>query len=161
MLRCVHRLLVAFLIPLTAAAQDDPPVVVDTTWQAFAPGAISLPSIRETSPSMSADGSTMAFARTENWGDKVAHIATRSGDRWAAVKVPFADTLHNLTLAPDGQSAFFKTYDMRDGEEVSCAYRVARTADGRGATVLPDGRFLFVDAGDLQAVPLADLGIEW
>ena len=30
---------------------------------------------------------------------------------------------------------------------------------GWGATVLPDGRFLFVDAGDLQVVPLATLGV--
>lgn len=32
---------------------------------------------------------------------------------------------------------------------------------GWGATVLPDGRFLFVDAGDLQTVPLSTLGVEW
>jgi len=29
------------------------------------------------------------------------------------------------------------------------------------AIVLPDGRFLFVDAGDLQTVPLSKLGIAW
>ena len=32
---------------------------------------------------------------------------------------------------------------------------------GWGATVLPDGRFLFVEAGDLQTVNLAELGIQW
>jgi hypothetical protein len=30
-----------------------------------------------------------------------------------------------------------------------------------GATVLPDGRFLFVDASDLQTVPLATIGVDW
>ena len=272
-------LFLALLVPLTAAAQDDPPTIADTTWQAFAPGVISLPDIRETSPSVSADGQTMAFARTTNWRDKAPYIATRSGDGWNVVKAPFADTLYNLALAPDGQSAFFKAYEMQDSEEVSRAYRVDRTvggwgapqhlpslfninagyfcpmADGTlyffartprpgiyvatpdgeggygapqwlsdavspegatsfdvfmhpdedrltitragipddradelgprgfylyrrttegwqevrrldlpygwGATVLPDGRFLFVDAGDLQTVPLATLGIDW
>jgi len=266
------------LVP-QAAAQDDPPTVTDTTWQTFAPGAVSLPDIRETSPSVSADGQTMLFARTENWRDKVPYVATRSGDSWDLVEAPFADTLYNVALAPDGQSAFFKTYEMQDGEEVSRAYRVDRTANGWGmpqrlpslfntnagyfcpmadgtlyffartprpgiyvaepdgegsygapqwlsdavspegttsfdvlihpdedrlvitragipddrtdalgprgfylyrrtadgwrevqrldlpygwgATVLPDGRFLFVDAGDLQTVPLAVLGIDW
>ena len=272
-------LLLMLLVPLTVAAQDDPPAIADTTWQAFAPGVISLPAIRETSPSISADGQTMAFARTPNWRDKVPYIATRSGDAWTVAEAPFADTLYNVALAPDGQSAFFKTYEMQDGEEVSRAYRVERTEDGWGtphalpsltginagyfcpmadgtlyffartprpgiyvaapdgnggygapqwlsdavspegttsfdvlmhpdedrliitragipddraddlgprgfylyrrtadgwqeakrldlpygwgATVLPDGRLLFVDAGDLQAVPLAALGVDW
>ena len=272
-------LLLMLLVPLTVAAQDDPPAIADTTWQAFAPGVISLPDIRETSPSVSADGQTMVFARTSNWRDKVPYIATRSGDAWTVAEAPFADTLYNVALAPDGQSAFFKTYEMQDGEEVSRAYRVERTEDGWGtphalpsltginagyfcpmadgtlyffartprpgiyvaapdgnggygapqwlsdavspegttsfdvlmhpdedrliitragipddraddlgprgfylyrrtadgwqeakrldlpygwgATVLPDGRLLFVDAGDLQAVPLAALGVDW
>ncbi|NBB75285.1 MAG: hypothetical protein GVY35_16690 [Bacteroidetes bacterium] len=94
---------------------------------------ISLPDIRETSPSIAADGRTMVFARTENWRDKVPYIATRSGDGWGVAKAPFADTLYNVALAPDGQSAFFKTYEQQDGEEVSRAYRVERTADGWGA----------------------------
>jgi hypothetical protein len=272
-------LFLTLLVPLTASAQNDAPTIADTTWQPLAPGVISLPDIRETSPSVSADGQTMAFARTENWRDKVPYIATRSGDGWTVAKAPFADTLYNLALTPDGQSAFFKVYEMQDGEEVSRAYRVERTADGWGtpqrlpslfntnagyfcpmadgtlyffartprpgiyvaepdgegsygapqwlsdavspegttsfdvlmhpdedrliitrasipddradalgprgfylyrrtadgwrevqrldlpygwgAAVLPDGRFLFVDAGDLQTVPLAALGIDW
>jgi hypothetical protein len=43
-------------------------------------------------------------------------------------KAPFADTLYNLAVAPDGQSIFYK--EMEDGEEVSRAYRVQRTNDG-------------------------------
>jgi len=125
-------LFLALLLPLTAAAQGDPPAA-DTTWQPFAPGVISLPAIRETSPSISADGQTMAFARTSNWRDKVPYIATRSGDAWTVAEAPFADTLYNVALAPDGQSAFFKAYEVQDGEEVSRAYRVERTEDGWGA----------------------------
>lgn len=272
-------LLIAFLMPCTATAQEVPPAVADTTWQPFAPGTVSLPGIRETSPSVSADGQTMAFTRTTRWRDKVPHIATRTDEGWAVVPAPFADTLYNVAIAPDGQAAFFKAYEMQDGEEVSRAYRVDRTpngwgtpqplpslfninagyfcpmADGTlyffaraprpgiyvadpdgsggygapqwlsdavspegttsfdvlmhpnedrlvitragipegradelgprgfylyertatgwqsvrrldlpygwGATVLPDGRFLFVDAGDLQTVPLARLGLDW
>jgi len=125
-------LLLMLLLPLTVAAQDDPPAIAGTTWQAFAPGVISLPDIRETSPSIAADGQTMVFARTSNWRDKVPYIATRSGDAWTVAEAPFADTLYNVALAPDGQSAFFKTYEMQDGEEVSRAYRVERTEDGWG-----------------------------
>jgi hypothetical protein len=259
----------------SAKAQPSP----DTTWTPFAPGVISLSDIRETSPSITADGQTLLFARTAGWRDKVPYTATRSGDGWNVVKTPFADTLYNIAIAPDGQSAFFKTYERQEGEEVSRAYRVDRTTDGWGtpqrlpslfninagyfcpmadgtlyffaraprpgiyvaepdgnggysdpqwlsdavspegttsfdvlmhpaedrliitraglpdnradelgprgfffyrrtaqgwqevrrldlpygwgATVLPDGRFLFVDAGDLQTVPLATLGIDW
>ena len=39
----------------------------DTTWQVFERGVISTPDLRETSPSITADGQTIVFARTENW----------------------------------------------------------------------------------------------
>ena len=276
------RLLLLFLaglLPIGTAAQTSGSIAPDTTWRAFAPGTLSLPEIRETSPSTTADGRTIVFARTENWKDKVPYIATRSGDGWSVRKAPFADTLYNLAITPDGRSIFYKKDEKRDGEDVSRVYRVTRTGDGWsapqnlpalfninagyfcpmadgtlyffarsprpgiylaepdgnggygpprwlsdavspegttsfdvlvhpdedrliitragipddhadtlgprglyvyrktngawteegrldlpyawGATVLPDGRFLFVDAGDLQAVPLADLGLDW
>jgi Tol biopolymer transport system component len=262
--------------PSNVPTSNAPP---DTTWTPFAPGTISLSGITDTSPSITADGETMVFARTENWTDKVPYIATRTGDGWTVRKAPFADTLYNLAITPDGQSIFFKKNEIQDGEEVSRAYRVDRTADGWGtpqtltalfnihagyfcpmadgsvyffarspkpgiyrtdpdgsggytepewvsdavspdsttsfdvlvhpdedrlvitragipdsqadelgprgffayerttggwhetqrldlpygwgATVLPDGRFLFVDAGDLQTVPLRTLGLDW
>jgi hypothetical protein len=125
-------LLLALLVPLTAAAQDDPPAAPDTTWQPFAPGVVSLPYIRETSPSVTTDGQMMVFARTENWRDKVPYVATRSDNGWNVVKAPFADTLYNLAIAPNGQSAFFKAYAMQGGDEVSRAYRVERSPDGWG-----------------------------
>ena len=75
----------------------------------------------------------MMFARTDNWTDKVPHIATRRGDGWNVRKAPFADTLYNLAVAPDGQSVFYKKDEMEDGEEVSRAYRVRRTENSWGA----------------------------
>jgi dipeptidyl aminopeptidase/acylaminoacyl peptidase len=271
--------LILVFLASPAAAQDDSGAAPDTTWQVFESGPISLPGTRETSPSITADGQTLVFARTTNWKDKVPYIATRRGDGWRVRKAPFADTLYNLAIAPDGQSIFFKTDETQDGEDVSRAYRVDRTSDGWGepqalpalfntnagyfcpmgdgtlyffarsprsgiyraeptgnggysdpewvsdavspdstttfdvlmhpnedrlvvtragipdsradalgprglylyrktsgkwrsvrrldlpyawgATVLPDGRFLFVDAGDLQTVPLSVIGVDW
>jgi hypothetical protein len=122
---------IVFVLP--AAAQNDAPPPPDTTWTVFEPGAISTPEVTETSPSITADGQTMVFARTDNWTDKVPYIATRRGDGWSVQKAPFADTLYNLAVAPDGQSIFFKKDEMKDGEEVSRAYRVRRTENGWGA----------------------------
>jgi hypothetical protein len=142
--------LLSLLAPASVAQDEN--VSPDTTWQVFESGTISLPDVRETSPSITADGQTMVFARTENWNDKVPCIATRTGDRWSVRTAPFADTLYNLAIAPDGQSIFFKKNETQDGEDVSPAYRVARTSDGWGepqslpalqhrrGVLLPDGR---------------------
>ena len=138
----MYRLLflLAFLLSLVssvlsppAVAQSDGETPPDTSWQVFEPGVLSLPDIRETSPSITADGQTMVFARTKNWTDKVPYIATRSGVGWRVRRAPFADTLYNLAIAPDGQSIFFKKDEMQNGDEVTRTYRVARTADGWGA----------------------------
>ena len=122
-------LLLALVAPAAAQTAAAPP---DTTWTVFEPGTISRPDIRETSPSLTADGQTMVFARTTSWTDKGPYIATRQGDGWSVQKAPFADTLYNLAIAPDGQSIFFKKNQTQDGTEVSRAYRVDRTADGWG-----------------------------
>jgi hypothetical protein len=129
----IHLLLLLALCaaPAGAVAQDAAPR--DTTWSAFAPGTVSQPDIRETSPSVTADGQTLMFARTEGWRQKVPYLATWEDDRWRADQLAFADTLYNVAITPDGETAFFKAYDQQDGEEVSRAYRVARTAGGWGA----------------------------
>jgi len=124
-------LLVALLlVAVPAAAQDKP--APDITWQVFEPGVVSQPDIGETSPSITTDGELMVFARTENWNDKVPYIATRNGDSWSVQKAPFADTLYNLAISPDGESIFFKKNETQDGEDVSRAYCVDRTEDGWG-----------------------------
>jgi hypothetical protein len=130
----MRLLLTALLLALVppAVAQTDAAAPPDTTWTVFEPGTISRPDIRETSPSITADGQTMVFARTAGWTDKVPYIATWRGDGWHVQKAPFTDTLYNLAVAPDGRSIFFKKNEMKDGTEVSRAYRVDRTADGWG-----------------------------
>jgi len=122
----------AALSPLPLVAQDADTAPRDTTWRVFAPGVVSLDDIVETSPSITADGKTLVFARTESWADKVPYIATRTagGTGWSVQKAPFADTLYNLAITPDGQSIFFKAYDERGGERVSRVYRVDRTNGG-------------------------------
>ncbi|MCS3860211.1 hypothetical protein [Salinibacter ruber] len=142
---------IVFVLP--AAAQNDAPPPPDSTWTVFEPGVISTPEVTETSPSITADGQTMMFARTDNWTDKVPHIATRRGDGWNVRKAPFADTLYNLAVAPDGQSVFYKKDEMEDGEEVSRAYRVQRTNDGWDAPQ-PLPTLFNTDAG--YFCPMAD-----
>ena len=108
-------------------------IVTDTLWQTLAPGVISLPGIGETSPSMTADGLTMVFARTKNWGDKVPFIATRKSlnGNWSVEQLPIADTLYNLAITPDGSSIFFKQYDyLDDSTKVSRVFRADRTQSG-------------------------------
>jgi len=119
------------IIPITTICAQQP-AVQDTLWETLAPGVISLPDIRETSPSMTADGNTLVFARTKDWSNKTPYIATRKNRaaEWRVEKLPFADTLYNLAISPDGQSIFFKQYDMVDTLKVSRVYKVDRTADG-------------------------------
>ena len=57
-----------------------------------------------------------------------------------------------------GPHGFF--YKRRTGDEWQEKTRLDLPY-GWGATVGPDGRFLFVNAGDLQTVSLSTLGIEW
>jgi Tol biopolymer transport system component len=102
----MRLLLTALLLALAppAVAQTDAAAPPDTTWTVFEPGVISTPEGTETSPSITADGQTMVFARTAGWTDKGPYIATRQGDGWRVQKAPFTDTLYNLAVAPDGQS---------------------------------------------------------
>jgi len=119
-----------FLFSQSLNAQDAPGR--DTTWTPLAPGAISTPDATETSPSVTADGQTMMFARTTNWTDKVPYLATRDGDGWTVQRLPFADTLYNAAIVPDGSAAIFKRNETENGEDVSRAYRVERTENGWG-----------------------------
>ena len=57
-----------------------------------------------------------------------------------------------------GESGFY-LYRLADDEWVED--RRLDLPYGWGATVLPDGRFLFVLDGDLQTVPLSALGLDW
>lgn len=137
-------------------AQEATPSYVDSAnWSILAPGVISLPDIRETSPSLTADGNTLVFARTQNWGDKVPYLATRANRDapWQVQPLPFADTLYNLAISPDGQTIFMKQYDSLNQAKVSRAFRVDRTEDGWGEPIELDSLFN-VNAG--YFCPMAD-----
>ena len=125
-------------------------------WTAFEPGVVSLPGVREASPSVSADGRTLLFARTDGWDRKVPYLATRDGDGWRVERAAFADTVYNAALAPDGRTAFFQTHDRVvgvDGDSlVTRVFRSARAASGWSR---PDElpALAGLDAGYVSVVP--------
>ncbi len=127
-------LLLLAIVPclIFAQAEINPETGQVPEWETFAPGVISLPDIRETSPSITADGQTLVFARTQNWKDKVPYIAQWVDGTWQVEKAPFVDTVYNLAISPDGQTIFIKKYEKRgEGEDdISHVYRVDRTASG-------------------------------
>ncbi len=112
-------------------------------WKILAPGVISRPDIRETSPSVTRSGDTLVFARTERWAKKVPYIAARSGPgaEWQVEKLPLADTLYNLAISPDGQAIFMKQYDDPNLRETSRVFRVDRAGDGWAEPVELDSLF--------------------
>lgn len=137
---------------LFASAQER--TLLDSSrWTILAPGEVSLPDIRETSPSMTASGDTLVFARTENWGDKVPYLAVRQGEGWQVEKLPFADTLYNLAITPDGQTIFLKQYDQVHEEKVSRVFRVDREGHGWSEPMEQD-RLFNINAG--YFCPMAD-----
>jgi len=112
------------LLATAAGAQTE----IEPELTVLAPGVISLPDIRETSPSITADGQTLVFARTDSWKDKVPYIATREeGEGWSVERLHFTDTLYNLAISPDGQTIFFKKNEPYGDTTISRAYRVDRS----------------------------------
>ncbi|MEM0961111.1 MAG: hypothetical protein AAGK21_01065 [Bacteroidota bacterium] len=157
------------LTPLAVLAQDAPSSSV------FEPGVVSLPGIDETSPSVSQDGQTLLFARTDGWEDKVPFLAVREAHGWRVERATFADTVYNAALSPDGQTAFFQVRQPAGDSTVDRVYRSDRTGDGwtepvelptlagRGAgyiSVVPDGTlYLFASRprpGIYRAEPAGD-----
>ncbi len=89
----------------------------------------------ETSPSFTADGKTMVFARYSGWVKKVPYIATLKNNKWIKEQLPITDTLYNLAISSDGQMIVFKKYSENDGEEISHAYTVTKSNNGWGTPV--------------------------
>ncbi|MEM9665589.1 MAG: hypothetical protein AAF970_11685 [Bacteroidota bacterium] len=92
----------------------------------FAPGAVSTDA-SETSPSFTADGRTMVFARySDDWTQKQAFIAYRTETTWRVE--PLADTgpVYNLAIAPDGQEIVYVVAE----ERVRTVFRLHRTDTG-------------------------------
>jgi len=115
-------------------------------WEVFMPGLISLDNIRETSPSMSADGNAMVFARTSGWVDKRPYLAERIGERWEISRLPYLDTVYNLAISPDAQRIFFKVYTQREPKQISKNYVMDRKGEGWAAPVEIE-TFYELDAG--------------
>ena len=125
-------------------------------WTTFEPGVVSLPGVREASPSVSADGRTLLFARTDDWEHKVPYLATLADDGWHVERAAFADTVYNAALSPDGRTAFFQTHETvagTDGDSlVTRVVRSTRTASGWTPPVeLPT--LAGLDAGYVSVVP--------
>jgi hypothetical protein len=104
--------------------------------KAFEPGVISLEGIAEGSPSITSDGQTLVFTRYQSYGDKIPYIAERNGNSWEVSQLPFADTLYNLAISPDGQRLVYKTRNRPapGKDRVNNAFRVDRNADGSWGT---------------------------
>lgn len=102
----------------------------DTAYKVFEPGVISLPDVREGSPSITADGNTLVFTRYQSYGKQVPYIAQRRGNTWAVARWPVIDTLYNLAIAPDGQRIVYKVrYENENGSSYA-TFRTDRQDDG-------------------------------
>ena len=123
---CLSLLLIFSFQNFIAQAQQESAVEM----QIFAPGVVSLDSIRETSPAVTADGKTMVFARTESWKPKVPYIAYYENDEWQVERLNITDTLYNLSITPDGQRIIFKKYEMQGETEISKTYVVEKEGSG-------------------------------
>lgn len=101
-------------------------------FQIFQPGIISKEKIKEGSPSITADGQTLVFARYQSYGDKVPYIAEKTGDGWEVERLPFVDTLYNLAISPDGERIVYKTRSRPAPgvDRENNAFRVDRQGDG-------------------------------
>ncbi|MBT8397725.1 MAG: hypothetical protein HKO65_05810 [Gemmatimonadetes bacterium] len=75
----------------------------------FLPGLVSTEG-SETSPSFSADGQVMVFARYgDDWYRKNPFIAFRETGGWRVEALEGMGQVYNLTLSPDGKAIFFAT----------------------------------------------------
>lgn len=119
--------LIVFIAVKVSFAQPE-----DISFEIFEPGVISIEGIKEGSPSITADGETIAFVRYQSYGDKVPYIANKVDGSWEVERLNFIDTLYNLAISPDGQRIVFKTRNRPSpgADRVNNAFRVDRQADG-------------------------------
>ncbi len=102
------------------------------SYKVFEPDVISVEGISEGSPSITADGKTLVFARYQNYGDKVPFIANKTKNGWKVKQLNFVDTLYNLAISPDGQRIVYKTRNKPspEADRENKAFRVDRMPDG-------------------------------
>lgn len=92
----------------------------------LAPGTISTGG-SETSPSFTADGKTLVFARyTTDWTQKTAYMATRDDTGWTVNELSELGIVYNLAISGDGR---FIVFARRDDDRETL-FRVERRGDG-------------------------------
>jgi|GEM_PF-3149512 len=122
------RLCLILFLSITAhlflAAQED------VAYKVFEPGVISLPDVKEGSPSITADGNTLVFTRYQSYGKQVPYIAQRQGSSWSVKRWPVMDTLYNLAISPDGQRIVYKVRYADASGSSYATFRTDRQDDG-------------------------------
>ncbi|MBT8261187.1 MAG: PD40 domain-containing protein [Bacteroidia bacterium] len=103
----------------------------------------------ETSPSFTADGNTMVFARYTDWVKKVPYIAYKNGKTWKKEKLPIADTLYNLAISAEGNRIVFKKFEYSGEDEISRTFVVDRINGSWGSPKEVDNLFN-INAGYFQ-----------
>lgn len=86
----------------------------------------------DASPSFTETGNYMVFARYVVWGKKVPYIAEKIDGEWIPERLPFADTVYNLAISPEGTRIVYTTADE---VEIRRAYYVDKEDDSWGAAV--------------------------
>lgn len=150
----MQRLLIAtLLLTLSGILNSASSQKLRVSPEPFEAGVISLPDIRETSPSFTTDGKTMVFARTKNWKDKNPFIAHKKENRWQVQQVSFVDTVYNIAIDPEGNTIFYKAYKIQDTTEVSKVYKVEKD-DGVWGEPVEQTKLFNINAG--YFCPVAD-----
>ncbi|NND63485.1 MAG: hypothetical protein HKN48_09865 [Flavobacteriaceae bacterium] len=106
----------------------------------------------ETSPSITADGKTVVFARYTDWVKKVPYIAHFRNNQWKKSQLPITDTLYNLAISPNGQNIVYKKYEVTSGGEVSKTYLVKKEGSSWGKSVEQTNLYN-INAGYFQFTP--------
>jgi hypothetical protein len=105
-------------------------VAQGNNYEVFEPGLISTEDYSEGSPTITADGKTLLFTRYKSYGSKVPYFAIKTDESWDLERVPFADTVYTIALAPDGERAFFNTKKIVEGNTISRVFTVSKNRDG-------------------------------
>ncbi len=83
----------------------------------------------ETSPSLTADGKTMVFARHTDWVHKVPFIAHLREGQWHKTQLQFVDTIYNLAISPQGHRIVYSTFEEQGDKEIRKAFFVDKVKD--------------------------------
>ena len=90
------------------------------------PGMVSTDRA-ETSPSMTADGRTLVFARyDDDWYTKEPFMAELGDDGWTVRPLPELGVVYNVSISPDGGTLIYATRT----DDARTTYRVTRVGDG-------------------------------